>query len=212
LVDFQSPHDYPDYMDCFSGVYRCPASYLARVYVKYDTEPQYDFFYVYDNDSGIFQNWSGNSSGFVWIAPSNVNAVKFRFLSDFSLNYWGVDVDKVNCYVSGTTTTSSSTTTIVSSTTSTSRGSTTTTKPLATTTTTSTTTSSTGPSSTSTTASSTTTTGLWPCKMPGDYPPCGTVTITEILNAITQWAQDQLTITDILNLIMAWAYGGYYFM
>jgi hypothetical protein len=48
--------------------------------------------------------------------------------------------------------------------------------------------------------------------MPGDYTPCGEVTITEILNAITLWAQDQLTLTDVLNLINAWRSGGYYFV
>jgi hypothetical protein len=47
--------------------------------------------------------------------------------------------------------------------------------------------------------------------MQGDYPPCGKVTVPEVLDAITKWTQGTQTIANILNLINAWAYGGYYF-
>jgi len=47
--------------------------------------------------------------------------------------------------------------------------------------------------------------------MPGDYPPCGEVTIDELLNAIDLWTQGKMTMEEVLTLINAWAYGGYYF-
>ena len=56
-----------------------------------------------------------------------------------------------------------------------------------------------------TTASSTTST-TQNCKIRGDYPPCGDVTLSEIVNAINKWANDQMTLTEIVNLINAWAY------
>jgi len=237
-IDFQTPHNYPDNMNCFSGIYRCPSGYKAKVYVKYDTEPIYDLLYVYDYDTGSLINVSANSSGFVWVTPSGYNAVRLRFVSDYSITYWGVDVDKVNCYVPGTTTTTSTSTTLASttstgvssttttgststtgsvsttttgvvSTTTTFVSSTTTNPPATTSTVTSTSTSSSG--SSTTTASSTSTTVSWPCKMPGDYPPCGEVTIDELLNAIDLWTQGKMTMEEVLTLINAWAYGGYYF-
>ena len=58
---------------------------------------------------------------------------------------------------------------------------------------------------TTTTTSSTTTTGS--CMLAGDNPPCGVVTVPEILSAITLWAQGNMTIADVLNLITAWANG-----
>jgi hypothetical protein len=47
--------------------------------------------------------------------------------------------------------------------------------------------------------------------MPGDYPPCGQVTIEEIVGAISLWAQGKLSLNDVMNLINAWAFSGYYF-
>jgi len=242
LVDFQTLHNYSDNLDCSSGVYSCPVGYRAKVYVKYDIEPDFDKFFIYDDDSGSYGAWSGNSSGYVWVTPVNTTKVRFRFLSDYSIVSWGVDVDKVNCYLSTTTTTTTSTTR-ASSTTTTSHGSTTssstttstsTTRVSTTSTTSSTSTSTTHVSTTSTSSSTSTfnstissstttrttttsttsftTSTTQTCKMPGDYPPCGDVTLSEVVNAINKWANDQMTLTEILNLINAWAYGGYYFI
>ncbi len=105
VVNFQTSHNYANNMNCYSAVYKCPAGYLAKVNVKYDTESSYDFFYIYDYDSGKYNRWSGTSNGFVWLTPSNTDDVRFRFTSDASIIKWGVDVDKINCYKPTTTTT-----------------------------------------------------------------------------------------------------------
>ena len=155
-IDFQTPHTYYNNIDCYSGVYTCPLGYNANIYAKYDTETYGDFFYIYDYDSAYFVNYTGNSSGFVWLSPSNIDLVRFRFTSDGGVVKWGVDVDKINCYTSGTTTTTStqptSTTTTITTSTSTTRVTTTST------------TTSTAVSSTSTTT--TTPTGLRIAFMP----------------------------------------------
>jgi len=46
------------------------------------------------------------------------------------------------------------------------------------------------------------------CTLIGDYPPCGQVTVTEILNLIVQWSHNQATVPEVLALITAWAQGG----
>jgi hypothetical protein len=46
------------------------------------------------------------------------------------------------------------------------------------------------------------------CSMEGDYPPCGTVSITEVLDMITKWAANQTDISHVLALITAWAQSG----
>jgi hypothetical protein len=125
-IDFQTPHDYPGNMDCYSGVYSCPGGYYSRIYAKYDTETWYDFFYIYDNITQNSTVFYGNSSGFIWLNPQNVSFARFRFSSDASNNRWGVDVDAIECYwrneTTTSTTTTSTTTTTNSSTTTTTQG------------------------------------------------------------------------------------------
>jgi hypothetical protein len=93
--------------------------------------------------------------------------------------------------VTATTTTSTTTSTTTMNSTST----TTTTR--ITTTTTSTTTSS--------STTSTSTTIPQECDLIGDYPPCDTVTLNEVIEGINKWANDQMTLSDVLQLINAWA-------
>ena len=193
-IDFQTPHNYISNMDCYSGVYSCPTGYYSRVYAKYDTETNYDFFYIYDNITYNSTAFTGNSSGFKWLNPQNVSSVRFRFSSDDSYNRWGVDVDTIECYWRNMTT---------SSTTSSSTTSTTTTSSLPTTSTTSTTSSTT---STPTTTSSTTTT-QGPCLMPGNNPPCAEVTLEEVIAAINKWIAGNMKIGSVIDLITAWAGG-----
>jgi len=73
--------------------------------------------------------------------------------------------------------------------------------------TTTTTTTSTTTTSTTTTLGTTTTTTIWPCDLPGDYPPCGEVTLEEVVDFILLWAQGQAELGDVVNLINAWAGG-----
>ena len=63
---------------------------------------------------------------------------------------------------------------------------------------------------TSTTTSSTTTTTITQgCSMKGNQPPCNTIDVGEILDAITSWANGAgISVQDILTLITAWASGG----
>jgi len=77
-----------------------------------------------------------------------------------------------------------------------------------TTTTTSSTTTTTITSSSSTTqitTSTTTSTTTLNCVLNGDLPPCGTITLGEVISSINIWASDQMTLQDIITLITAWA-------
>ena len=53
-----------------------------------------------------------------------------------------------------------------------------------------------------TVATSTTTTIIWPCDLPGDYPPCGEVTLEEVVDFINLWSLGQAELGDVVNLIM----------
>jgi hypothetical protein len=59
-----------------------------------------------------------------------------------------------------------------------------------------------------TTTSSTTTTTQATCTLTGDDPPCGVVTLTEVIDYITLWANDQADLADVIELINAWAASG----
>jgi parallel beta-helix repeat protein len=64
-------------------------------------------------------------------------------------------------------------------------------------------------SSTTTTAgntSSTTTTHVQ-CVLPGDYPPCGTISLGEVITHINEWAAGNATLGEVISLINAWATG-----
>jgi len=45
------------------------------------------------------------------------------------------------------------------------------------------------------------------CSMPGDYAPCGAITLSELLEYINRWAGGQVEMEDVLALINAWAKG-----
>jgi len=45
------------------------------------------------------------------------------------------------------------------------------------------------------------------CSLAGDEPPCGQVSVTEILNLIMKWSNGQATIQEVLVLIQTWAQG-----
>jgi len=98
-----------------------------------------------------------------------------------------------------TTTTTTSTSTIP--------GTTTTTSTSTTTTTTTSTSTTTTLGITTTTTVTTTTTIIWPCDLPGDYPPCGEVTLEEVVDFINLWSLGQADLGDVVNLINAWAEG-----
>ena len=103
-IDFQTSHPYCNNMDCYSNVYVCPVGYNARVYVRYEMEKGYDNFYIYDADSSEYMTWTGWINRFKWIEKPNTRSVKFGFKSDLTnprlFKDFGVDVDKINCYVS----------------------------------------------------------------------------------------------------------------
>lgn len=71
---------------------------------------------------------------------------------------------------------------------------------VATTTTTTTTT-----SSTTTTSITTTSTTTPQCIMPGNNPPCDEVSLSEVVDAINQWALDNLELGNVVGLINSWA-------
>ncbi|MBN2251859.1 MAG: right-handed parallel beta-helix repeat-containing protein [Candidatus Altiarchaeota archaeon] len=96
--------------------------------------------------------------------------------------------------------TTSPTTTSSTTTSSTSTSSSTTSTSSTTPTTTSTSTS----TSTSTTVTSTSTT-IPPCTVLGDYPPCGTITLSEVVAYINMRASGEASLGSVIDLINAWA-------
>ena len=60
---------------------------------------------------------------------------------------------------------------------------------------------------TSTTSSTSTTTLPGQCSMPGDDPPCGEVTLGEVVAQINKWATGTAGLSEVIDLINAWANG-----
>ena len=61
--------------------------------------------------------------------------------------------------------------------------------------------------STTTTTTSSTTTTIPNCSMIGDQPPCGQVSLPEVITLINAWATGQANLNDVIALINAWAAG-----
>ena len=111
-----------------------------------------------------------------------------------------------------TTTTSTTSTTTSSSTTTSTRTSSTTTSSSTTTTSTSATTTSTSSTTTQSISTSstivttpTTSTTRMDCPLAGDYPPCGEVTMREVIDLINQWIYGNANLSDVIDLINEWA-------
>jgi hypothetical protein len=142
--------------------------------------------------SVLIYAWNEHAEG-GWLAPTHGD------------NYTRLDaiksmiVTKASTY-GYITVTSTSTTTTTTTTTTTSTTSSTTTMTSSTTTTSSTTS-----TTTTTSGSSTTSTTTMPCSLAGDYLPCGEITLSEIVDAINQWANGALSLSDVIDLINAWA-------
>jgi len=106
-IVFESPHNYQNNMNCYSTTYNCPDGYFGSIHVKYDTEKDYDYLYVYNDYIGTSSRLSGNSTSYTWIPVPNQNRtsydfinttrIRMRFVSDEALNYWGAKVDKISC-------------------------------------------------------------------------------------------------------------------
>jgi len=45
------------------------------------------------------------------------------------------------------------------------------------------------------------------CALVGDYPPCGVVELSEVIDLISTWAAEQAELSDVIDLINAWASG-----
>ena len=43
------------------------------------------------------------------------------------------------------------------------------------------------------------------CYLIGDYPPCGEVSLDEIIDFITLWSKSEASLNDVVNLITAWS-------
>ena len=41
--------------------------------------------------------------------------------------------------------------------------------------------------------------------MPGNYPPCDAVTLSEVVYAINRWATNDYTLGEVIDLINSWA-------
>jgi hypothetical protein len=60
---------------------------------------------------------------------------------------------------------------------------------------------------TTTSTISTTTSTTQACNLKGDYPPCGTVSLTEVVDYINKWTIGESQLADVISLINGWAAG-----
>jgi hypothetical protein len=58
---------------------------------------------------------------------------------------------------------------------------------------------------TTTTSSTTTTTTAQECSIPGDYSPCGAISLSEVIDYINLWVDGSATLPGVIALINAWA-------
>ena len=213
---------YTIYVETFIESLAFPSNDYAKAWIDYDTD--YDL-----NDSVEVIDMgnytvSGNgthlfSSAFSVPQNAHINATRMRVSLMYnwppqpcgSFPLGEVEDYTVQIIDTATTTTTSTTTTPTTTTgvttTSTSPGTTTTQGEGGSTTTTTTegTTTSTSPGSTTTISGSTTTT-MRSCVLPGDNPPCGNISIQEIVDSINSWASNTgVILQQIIDLINVWA-------
>jgi hypothetical protein len=134
--------------------------------------------------------------------PIEISAISMDSQGDFIIlgyrrNPYPDEYDIVLFKVAGNITTTSSSTTTTSIVTTTSTTATSTSSTIIDTTTT---------SSTSTTLTTTSTT-LGNCTIAGDYPPCGEITLSEVITYINEWVIGEASLSDVVALINAWATG-----
>jgi hypothetical protein len=60
---------------------------------------------------------------------------------------------------------------------------------------------------TTTSTTSSTSTTLSNCILPGDSPPCGVISLAEVISYINQWASGSASLSGVIDLINAWASG-----
>jgi hypothetical protein len=150
------------------------------------------------NHSANYTSSSNTSTSYLRILNTS------GLLGNYSLRCWVNDTRNNRAYRDDqsfkvVTTSSSSTTKTTSTSTTTS-----------TTTSTSSTSTTTSSSTTRTTTSTTTSTTLQGCLMPGNYSPCGEVTLTEAVSAIIKWADGAFSLGDVIDIINSWANPGNY--
>ena len=58
--------------------------------------------------------------------------------------------------------------------------------------------------STTTTSTSTTSTTVGECLMPGNDPPCGELSLSEVVAGINQWAIGNMDLGEVIDLIDSW--------
>jgi hypothetical protein len=213
---------YTIYVEAYIESLAFPSNDYVKAWIDYDTD--YNL-----NDSGEeidLGNYtvSGNVTHLfsnAFTVPQNAHLSTTRMRVSLMYNWPPQpcgsfplgEVEDYSIQITETTSTSSTTTlqdtttstTTVGTTTSTSTGSTTTSSSTGSTTTTGAATTSTSSGSTTTTGGSATTTTV-SCVLPGDNPPCGNVSIQEIVDAINSWATDSgATLQQIVDLINTWA-------
>ena len=145
----------------------------------------------YSNDGSDWTEWEAASATKAWTLTSGDGIKTVYYEVKDNVGNIAQFTDTISKYTLPVTTTTSATTTSTSATT---------TSTSATTTSTSATT-----TSTSTTSSTSSTSTTLSCTLAGDYPPCGTVTLGEVVAFINEWADDQASLADVVALINVWA-------
>ena len=220
-----APKGFFDYADCqTAGGWACDADIYTQplqVHFWADAPGSASNFFVgltianVTREPAVGNECGGNSvHGFTFTIPANLKDGRPHNISAYAIDVPVGNnplLGKKTIICTTTTTTSTTSTTKITSTTTT-----TTTKVSTTSSTTSTTSSSTTSTLfntstttttilTTTTISSTTTTRAGTCVMPGNYPPCGDVSLSEVVEAINHWAAGSLDLENVIDLINSWA-------
>ena len=89
----ESPHPYPNYYNYTWTIEQPNANAIRLHFVKYETEPGYDFIYILDENNNTIATYTGSGSD-VWTPWVNGSVIKVRLVSDASVRFYGFYIDK----------------------------------------------------------------------------------------------------------------------
>jgi hypothetical protein len=95
-VTKETPHPYPNYYDESHFYSKAGAQKVAVHFSRFETEANYDFVYIYDQNGTQQASYNGTKSEF-W-AVVDGDEIEVNLDSDYSVTKWGYKIDQVAYY------------------------------------------------------------------------------------------------------------------
>jgi bacillolysin len=92
----ESPHPYPNYYNQSQYYSKAGAQKVAVHFSRFETERNYDFVYIYDQNGTQQASYNGTKSAF-W-AVVDGDEIEVNLDSDYSVTKWGYKIDQVAYY------------------------------------------------------------------------------------------------------------------